>query len=148
MRKVTHIVVHHNGVDGRTIDSIMRTHLGFGWSTIGYHYVIHEDGSLHTGRKEGSAGAHVAGLNKSTIGVCMIGNMDTHPPTKVQMNTLIAKLAALCVTHGLGAMNILGHSETKDLVPKRLATSKTCPGVFTDMNEIRRRVGRVLAASV
>lgn len=44
-----------------------------GWQSIGYHWVVHVDGSVHAGRPEDAIGAHVEGNNARTIGVCMIG---------------------------------------------------------------------------
>jgi len=46
---------------------------GNGWKDIGYHWVIRRDGSLEKGRPEDEVGAHVAGHNANSIGVCMVG---------------------------------------------------------------------------
>jgi N-acetyl-anhydromuramyl-L-alanine amidase AmpD len=43
---------------------------------IGYHWVIYQDGSIHEGRKEKYAGAHVKHYNEHAIGVCYIGGKD------------------------------------------------------------------------
>ena len=40
---------------------------------IGYHWVITPDGRQHTGRSTEEVGAHVAGHNEHTIGICMVG---------------------------------------------------------------------------
>jgi N-acetylmuramoyl-L-alanine amidase len=44
-----------------------------GWSGIGYHYVIQEDGTLEHGRPEYWVGAHCLWHNETTIGICLIG---------------------------------------------------------------------------
>ena len=47
-----------------------------GWACCGYHWVIYQDGSIHPGRPEKYAGAHVKHYNQHAIGVCYIGGMD------------------------------------------------------------------------
>lgn len=44
-----------------------------GWKDIGYHWLIDRNGALARGRPETQVGAHVAGHNSGTIGVCLIG---------------------------------------------------------------------------
>lgn len=54
---------------------------GNGWSDIGYHFVIRRDGKLELGRsldqdhliEPGEVGAHVAGYNSVSIGICLVG---------------------------------------------------------------------------
>jgi len=146
MRKITHIIVHHNGVPGRTIDDIERTHvLGFKWRDIGYHAVVHEDGSLHFGRPVEKPGAHVVGLNKNTLGVCVIGNGNVSDFSTVQYVALLQLLTMWCREYKLDHDAVLGHRETAALVPAALATKKTCPGTRVDMDGLRRTLKAVLA---
>lgn len=44
-----------------------------GWSQIGYHYVIRRSGEIEKGRPESTPGAHVAGHNTGSIGICLVG---------------------------------------------------------------------------
>lgn len=44
-----------------------------GWNSIGYHWLIGRDGSIRPGRRETEIGAHVAGHNLGSIGICLIG---------------------------------------------------------------------------
>jgi len=44
-----------------------------GWSEIGYHYVILRSGEIEKGRPENKPGAHVAGYNTGSIGICLVG---------------------------------------------------------------------------
>jgi hypothetical protein len=46
---------------------------GNGWADIGYHYVIRRSGVIEPGRPEEVVGAHVAGHNANSIGVCLVG---------------------------------------------------------------------------
>lgn len=78
MRKITKIIVHCSATpEGRdyTVADIDRWHRQKGWNGIGYHYVIYRDGSVHTGRDVEVMGAHCAGQNAYSIGVCYIGGM-------------------------------------------------------------------------
>lgn len=77
MREIRDIVIHcsasANGDARVTRDVIDGWHRAKGWRGIGYHYVIEADGRLAVGRPESEIGAHVAGSNARSIGVCMVG---------------------------------------------------------------------------
>ncbi len=80
MRTITHIVVHCSATPP-TMDigakEIRNWHVNDrGWRDIGYHYVIRLDGTVEVGRKEENIGAHVAGHNSNSIGVCYVGGVD------------------------------------------------------------------------
>ena len=76
-REIRHVVIHcsasRNGDGSVDRDAIDRWHRERGWRMVGYHYVIEIDGRLSIGRLEETIGAHVAGQNSSSIGICMIG---------------------------------------------------------------------------
>lgn len=79
MRRIKQIVVHCTATPaGRPhrADEIRKWHKSQGWRDIGYHYVIGLDGLVEAGRSEEEAGAHVAGHNAETIGVCYVGGTD------------------------------------------------------------------------
>lgn len=79
MRPITHIVIHCSATPkGRYHDAadIDHWHRARGWARIGYHFVIRLDGTLEVGRPLGEPGAHVAGHNQTTIGICYIGGMN------------------------------------------------------------------------
>lgn len=136
MRKIKYLVIHHNGHLGRTVKNIRRSHKARGWSDIGYHYVILEDGTIQRGRPEAKSGAHVAGLNSSSIGICMIGNGSVADFTCEQYTALEVKLCELVEAYE-GA-KILGHRETNPFLPKgHKPTRKQCPGKLIDMEYIR-----------
>lgn len=52
---------------------------------IGYHYVINTDGSVYQAREHDEEGAHTIGMNRSSIGVCFMGNFDLHYPSPEQL---------------------------------------------------------------
>lgn len=64
-------------VEGKTLEEmtreIRRWHVeGNGWKDIGYHRVFGPEGDMALGRSLWTIGAHVAGHNAGTIGLCMI----------------------------------------------------------------------------
>ena len=84
MREITRVIVHCTATPaGRhhTVDEIRRWHTdpepyGNGWSDIGYHAIVYLDGSVHAGRPEDRAGAHVAGHNHDSLGIVYVGGTD------------------------------------------------------------------------
>jgi len=103
-RTITEIIVHCSATaEGKdfTVADITRWHKHRGFSTIGYHFVIYRDGSLHEGRNINIAGAHCVGHNTNSIGVCYIGGCekdgltpkDTRTPAqKASLEILLRKL--------------------------------------------------------
>jgi len=79
-RKSTEFIVVHCSAsvpdiktDAKVID---RWHRQRGFLMLGYHYVIKTDGIIEPGRDPESIGAHVAGYNHNSIGICMVGGVD------------------------------------------------------------------------
>ncbi len=137
-RKIEWIVVHHNGVAGRTIENVRRTHKGKGWSDIGYHFVIHEDCSVHAGRPLSRSGAHARGFNARSIGVCVIGNGNRHDFGVGQYVALEALVQGLMAVHKIKPDHVIGHREVNDHVGPKYQTRKVCPGRLVDLDELRR----------
>lgn len=86
-RKATNkIVLHHaagSTCDARTIHA---WHLGRGFSGIGYHFLVRKNGTIERGRAENLVGAHVAGHNSDSIGICFEGNFETETMGEAQKN--------------------------------------------------------------
>lgn len=104
MRKINKLIVHCSATpEGRhtTVEEIDAWHKQRGFNSIGYHYVIYLDGSIHKGRDEKEIGAHCAGQNTNSIGVCYIGGVakDGKTPkdtrTDAQKRSLIELLKEL-----------------------------------------------------
>ena len=116
-----------------------------GWRTrqnatlaaIGYHFLIRVNGAIETGRHLDEIGAHVAGNNRTSIGVCMAGT-DRFAPA--QWDSLKANITALTERYpsvlrpgGTRRGRVCGH---RDLSPDRDNDGlvepwewlKTCPG--------------------
>ncbi len=77
-RKINKLIVHCSATpEGKniTVEDIDKWHKQRGWKGIGYHYVVYLDGSVHKGRDENEIGAHCAGQNANSIGICYIGGV-------------------------------------------------------------------------
>lgn len=102
-RKITQIIVHCSATKASkhfTVSDIDGWHRARGFRSIGYHYVVYLDGSVHTGRPVSEAGAHCTGHNTHSIGICYIGGLDSsgHPADtrttaqKAALRALVARL--------------------------------------------------------
>lgn len=78
-RIINEIIVHcsatREGMD-YTVNDITNWHKGRGFTTIGYHYVVYRDGTVHAGRNVNVAGAHCTNHNTHSIGVCYVGGLE------------------------------------------------------------------------
>ena len=73
MRKISKIIIHCSATpEGKdfTVKDIDRCHRQRGFRSIGYHFVIYRDGTVHRGRDIEEVGAHCVGHNLSSIGIC------------------------------------------------------------------------------
>lgn len=132
MRAIRSIVIHcaasKDGDPSVTRDVIDQWHRAKGWRMIGYHRVIHIDGSVHVGRKLKEIGAHVAGQNSHTVGICMIG---TRRFTYAQWGALANLVSELLLLYG--DVNLCGHrdyspDQNGDGIIEPWEFMKECPG--------------------
>ena len=118
MRKIEKIIIHCTATPaGRetTVSQVTKWHKARGFRTIGYHYLIYLDGSVHAGRPESEVGAHCTGQNAHSIGVCYVGGLDreTHKPKDTRTGAqreALRKLVADLKTRYPGA-TLHGHRE-------------------------------------
>ena len=135
MRKINEIIVHCAATrEGRdfTVEDITRWHKARGFATIGYHYVIYRDGSIHEGRPLEQIGAHCVGHNKHSIGICYIGGCASDGKTPKDTRTPEQKEALLALLRRLKARfpnaTIHGHRDF---------AAKACPS-FDALREYRQ----------
>ena len=93
--------------------------------SIGYHYVVYPDGTVHTGRSESEVGAHARGHNAHSIGICLLGKDKF---TQAQWDSLKRLLEQKQREYPEAV--ILGHYEVD-------AYGKTCPNF--DVQEYVRK---------
>jgi N-acetylmuramoyl-L-alanine amidase len=100
---VKFLVVHCTASKpGQKVDAsvIARWHRERGFLKIGYHFVILPDGTIEKGRELTEVGAHVQGYNSQSLGICLVGGLnsqgkpaDTYSPLqKKQLADLIKEL--------------------------------------------------------
>lgn len=120
-RSLTEMIVIHNTGNPTDDDmgakNINDAHRNYnGWAAIGYHFVIRKNGTIEKGRPVWAAGAHSAGYNNCSIGICVSGNFMIGTPTAAQIESLAMLLANLCADFNLpiDRDHILGHRELNE----------------------------------
>ena len=119
MRKINKIIIHCTATPEcreHDVADIRRWHLKRGFNDIGYHYLIHIDGTIEEGRPINKQGAHCSGQNRGSIGICYVGGMskdmkkakDTR--TQAQKDSLIKLMHELIYKYNKD-MTIHGHNE-------------------------------------
>lgn len=103
-RKINEIIVHCAATPkGKnfTVEDITSWHKAQGYKTIGYHYVIYLDGSIHEGRDVNIAGAHCRNHNSYSIGICYIGGCESNGKTAKDTRTKEQKEALVSLIKDL-----------------------------------------------
>ena len=121
---VNKIIVHHSASAKTTTKSDIESwHKERGFTEIGYHMVIGENGKKEDGRSTTKVGAHAKGANSDSLGACVTGNFETETPDTKQVDALTEVLTAWCKTHNLKETDIYGHCDAPGG-----ATATSCPG--------------------
>lgn len=127
MRVIKRIIIHCAYTlpnRNHTTEDIRRWHVHDNkWRDIGYHYVIERSGEVIKGRAEDTSGAHVAGHNVDSLGVCLLGgkpapNQNPCNFTQAQWRSLESHLDELQTKYNIPNNMVSGHNEW---------SSKTCP---------------------
>jgi hypothetical protein len=88
-------------------------------------------------------GAHLEGAN-DTLGICVAGDGDSELWTPAQLFSVLDLCVAWCRHFHWTADVVRGHREGPAYFGGK-PTTKTCPGVLVDMNQIRALVAARLA---
>jgi N-acetylmuramoyl-L-alanine amidase len=129
------IILHHSLTkDSETVSwgAIRNFHINTnGFRDIGYHFGIENlrgQTEILMGRMTDQVGAHCAGHNTGSIGICFVGNFDIAPPPEESWN----KGIELCryLMRNFTITDVLGHVE--------LNPNKSCPGKLFDLDKFRR----------
>ena len=139
-----YIVVHHSADDRSTPQGMADWHVkGRGWDALGYHFVIgngvgYGDGQVYIGERwpKQMHGAHCKtpsnDYNDHGIGICLIGDLDRHPPSAKQVRSLARLLAFLSNQAGIPKSHILTHGGV---------THKTkCPGKYFSLQNVIKQM--------
>lgn len=76
LKLIKMIIIHCSDTDLAefdNIESIRKWHMAKGWRDVGYNYFIDKKGAIFEGRPLDQAGAHCAGYNMCSIGICFSG---------------------------------------------------------------------------
>lgn len=98
-------------------------------TSIGYHWVIYTNGLHVPGRSHGEVGAHAAGHNTGSLGICLVG---TDKFTDGQWVALARLVRELCAQYRIplqfadpkdprGLRGVIGHGQLPGV-------AKSCPG--------------------
>lgn len=125
MRHITDIIIHCSATPPSAdigVAEIRKWHTdpkpkGRGWSDVGYHFIIRRDGTIEKGRPLERPGAHARGHNSNSIGICLVGGVDSSQAatcnfTRKQFANLSTLVDSLLQIHG--PVRVIGH---RDLSP-------------------------------
>lgn len=125
-RRIDLIVVHCSATRCNRsfpLEAVIACHRARGFTTIGYHFYVTRDGTVHAGRPLYQEGAHATGFNRRSIGVCYEGGLtpdgkpaDTRTPEqKATLRKLLHRLHA-----DYPQARIMGHRDLPNV-------AKDCP---------------------
>lgn len=164
MRRITRIYVHCSDSVWGNLEDVTLWHKERGLvdaaGNCGYHFIIYngylkppnkdwhppmpgsdgydprEDGKVVPARPVERPGAHVAGDNKYSIGLCLVGKASF---TEKQMSSLKKKVAELLDTYELEPGDVMGHREFWE--SRGEVARKSCPNFSLD--KLRNELGGI-----
>lgn len=122
LEHIDKIVIHYTATPpDRRLEpgEIDRWHRERGWDSIGYHFVVHQDGSVEKGRPITKIGSHVQGHNRGSIGVVWVGGGDGEDTRTLEQRTALYDLIAALRLVLPRPVEVVGH---RDLA------ATLCPG--------------------
>lgn len=119
MKTIDTIIIHCSatraGMDVRASD-IDKWHKERGFAMIGYNYVIDLDGTVENGRPLTMDGAHCAGWNDHSIGICYVGGLDAFgnafDTRSVQQKKAMHELVQRLMMQYPSIIRVIGHRDT------------------------------------
>lgn len=104
-RKSTDLIVIHCTVtpEGKDLSAkdIDKMHRKQGLNGVGFHFIVRLNGTVELGRPVQAVGAHVQGLNGTSIGIAYVGGTDKEgrakdtrtEPQKVALRAIVERVA-------------------------------------------------------
>ena len=106
------------------VEALRADHVARGFADIGYHFYITRDGMIHRCRPVNQIGAHAAGWNDQSIGICYEGGLDENNQP-ADTRTYAQRCALLDLLRQLKCdypkARIVGHYQLSPYI------RKTCP---------------------
>jgi hypothetical protein len=159
----THLIVHHSFSPGNdvtdwqaAIRGVWNYHVNSnGWSDIGYNWLIDPSGNIYQGRawvgeSDNTQGAHFCGFNRSTMGVCMLGDFNNTMPSSAALKSLVRLLAYRTSASALNVLGTAYHDNSQRTLSivsgHRDGCSTDCPGnaFYPTLPTLRSRVWALL----
>lgn len=137
------IVIHHSASPVGSPATIEAQHKAMNFRGLGYHFVLGngtgtDDGELYVGYRwrDQLPGAHVAGpkgdaLNRTSIGICLVGDGRRKPFTEQQMHRLVQLVNSLMEKCDIPADRVLLHSDVAETAD---------PGKFFPVTSFRQQL--------
>ena len=131
--QIRYLVIHHSSGDNQSPEMIARFHSTSdhlkkgGAPAIAYHFYLTEDGTIYQTNRLDTVSWHVANNNTPSVGICLSGNLDQHPPTEAQQKSIVA-LTKILKQQLPNPVAIKPHGYFK---------RTNCPGQYLDMNLFR-----------
>ncbi len=137
------IVIHHSASPVGSPQAIDERHRSMGLTGLGYHFVIGNgsgmgDGEIHVGYRwlDQLPGAHVAGpagqsYNRTSVGICLVGDGDRRQFSDAQMGRLVELVSAVMKETGVPPERVYLHSD--------LASTRS-PGAYFPAAEFRELI--------
>ncbi len=119
------VIVHHAAAQDIGADEIHDYHKRSGMGGIAYHFYVRSDGTVERGRTEGMVGAHTAGHNTDSIGLCFEGNFEKHEMPEAQRQSGRALMAYIFGHYG--RLEVQRHSDVN---------ATACPGKYFPFEEV------------
>jgi len=146
---VKYLIVHHSATKDtylKNTKAIRRYHKKVRhFKDIGYHWLVErykkdDNFIVVKGRSMEEKGAHAqdGGFNHNSLGICLIGNLDTNfiPLYQYYLGLLLVK--RLQILFEVQKKNIIGHREAQALAKIPIDKRTKCPGRNLDMCQFRR----------
>ena len=125
------LVIHHTAGKGK-VNDICRVHFGERkWSTVGYPFVIDEDGTVYQLKPDDEVSPHSYHYNNNSIAICCIGNFNNYPMPKAQYEALCKLTRRLMKKFNLTKNDILRHCDLK-------GNNTECPGKYFNLQQFKK----------
>lgn len=112
---IHHTVTTNNDTNPMaTVRQVQKFHMDSnGWSDIGYHFLVDQQGRIYAGNPENRIGAHVGNNNTGNLGISFLGNYETLQPTDAQLRAAGQLIRHLANKYNipLNASKIKGHRD-------------------------------------
>lgn len=124
-KSTTRAILHHAEAKTCSAADIHNWHKQRGWTGAGYHFLVRKDGKVYRLRPEWTVGAHAAGANSDSLGICFEGAYNTEYMGQAQIQAGRELVAYLKSKYGISLVQ-----RHKDV------GSTDCPGAHFPFSEI------------